>query len=159
MKTPFNYDEGFAVFNATRVMDGDVPYRDFWAIYPPGQFYALAAIFRIFGATLFVVRIYDTIVRFVIVISVYLIAKKTTTPPLALFVCIVTTLLLASARSYALAVFPSLALGLLSILSLLEHVNTGQRRWLLLTGMLIGIATLFRWDIVLLTVATKSLLV
>jgi hypothetical protein len=152
IKTPFNYyDEGIAVFNATRVMDGDVPYRDFWAIYPPGQFYALAAIFRIFGTTLFVARIYDTIVRFVIVISVYLIAKKTTTRPLALLVCIVTTLLLASARFYAYAVFPSLALGLLSILSLLEHVNTGQRRWLLLTGMLIGIATLFRLDIGLYT--------
>jgi hypothetical protein len=152
IKTPFYYyDEGFAVFNATRVMDGDVPYRDFWAIYPPGQFYALAAIFRIFSTTLLVARIYDTIVRFVIVISVYLIAKKTTTRPLALLVCIVTTILLASALFYAYAVFPSLALGLLSILSLLEHVNTGQRRWLLLTGILIGIATLFRWDIGLYT--------
>jgi hypothetical protein len=67
--------------------------------------------------------------------------------------------LLTSARFYAYAVFPSLALELLSILSLLEHVNTGQRRWLFLTGMLIGIATLFRWDIGLLTVATKPLLV
>jgi hypothetical protein len=128
IKTQFYYyDEGFAVFNATRVMDGDAPYRDFWVIYPPGHVYVLAAIFRIFGTSLFVTRIYDAIVRFVLVISVYLIAKKAITCPLALLVCIVTTLLFASARFYAYAVFLSLALGFLSILSLLEHVNTGQR--------------------------------
>ena len=34
IKAPFLvYDEGFAVFNAVRVMEGDVPHRDFWAIY------------------------------------------------------------------------------------------------------------------------------
>jgi 4-amino-4-deoxy-L-arabinose transferase-like glycosyltransferase len=148
IKTPFKiYDEGSVVFNATRIMNGDVPYRDFWAIYPPGQFYSLATLFRIFGTTLFVVRIYDTIVRFVIVISLYFIAKKITSRPLALLVCIFSTLLLASARFYAYPVFPSMALILLSFLSLFEYYNTKLRRWLFLTGVLTGISVLFRWDI------------
>ena len=40
LKTPFrSYDERFAVFNATReILNGNVPYKDFWTIYPPGQF-------------------------------------------------------------------------------------------------------------------------
>lgn len=61
IKTTFNfYDEGFTVFNATRVMNGDISNKDFWTIYPPGQFYALAAIFKILGTNLIVARIYDT---------------------------------------------------------------------------------------------------
>ena len=151
IKIPFFcYDEGFAVFNAARIMDGDVPYKDFWTIYPRGQFYVLAVIYKIFCTSLLVARIYDTIVRFVIVISAYLIAKKITSHTLAL---------LAFADSYAYAVFPFLALGLLTILGLLKHVNTGQRRWFFLTGMIIYIVILFRWDIGLLTVATISHLV
>lgn len=128
-------------------MNGDVPYRDFWAIYPPGQFYALATLFRIFGTNLLVVRIYDTIVRFIIVISLYFIAKKITSPPLALLVCVFSTLLLASARFYAYPVFPSMALILLSVLSLFKGIKTGRLCWLFLAGGLTGIAILFRWDI------------
>ncbi|MBE3145286.1 MAG: hypothetical protein IMZ61_15415, partial [Planctomycetes bacterium] len=53
IKTFFNYyDEGFAMFGSTRVLNGDVPYKDFWAIYPPGQFYILAGIIKIFGSNL-----------------------------------------------------------------------------------------------------------
>ncbi|MGD0589224.1 MAG: glycosyltransferase family 39 protein [Bacteroidota bacterium] len=152
IKTPFlRYDEGFAVFNATRIMDGDVPYKDFWTIYPPGQFYVLAAIFKTFGTNLLVARIYDTIVRFVIVICAYLIAKKITSHSLALLGCAVTALLLGFADSYAYAVFPAMALALLSILSMLQYTQTGQRHWALLAGLLIGLVAFFRWDIGLYT--------
>jgi hypothetical protein len=152
IKTPFlYYDEGFAVFNATRIMDGDVPYKDFWTIYPPGQYCVLAVIFKIFGTNLLVARIYDTIVRFVIVICAYLIAEKITSHALALVGCAVTTLLLAFADSYAYAVFPAMALALLSILSMLQYTQTGQRRWSLSAGLLLGIVALFRWDIGLYT--------
>jgi hypothetical protein len=32
-----------------RVLAGEVPYRDFWTMYAPGQFYAHALLFRLFG--------------------------------------------------------------------------------------------------------------
>jgi hypothetical protein len=152
LKSPFNYyDEGFPVFNATSIMSGGLPYKDFWAIYPPGQFYALAVIFKVFGTTLLAARVYDTIVRFLIVIGIYLIAKKITSYLLVLLACMTTGLLLASVGFYTYAVFPSLALSLFSILCLLKYPYTGQRRWVLLAGLLIGIASLFRWDIALYT--------
>jgi hypothetical protein len=44
-------DEAIPVVAAMRILDGDRPYRDFWVIYPPGQLYLLAALFRIFGAS------------------------------------------------------------------------------------------------------------
>ena len=152
IKTPFlYYDEGFAVFNATRIINGEVPYKDFWTIYPPGQFYILAIIFKTFGTNLIVARVYDTMVRFVIVICSYLIAKKITSQTLALLVSAITTLLLGFADSYAYAVFPAMALSLLSILGMLQYTQTGLRRWALSAGLLIGMTTLFRWDIGLYT--------
>jgi hypothetical protein len=38
-----------SICGALRVLDGEVPYRDFWSMYAPGQFYAVAALFAMFG--------------------------------------------------------------------------------------------------------------
>jgi len=51
-------DEGFAVYNAKRILDGDVIYRDFLAVYSPGNFLTYAGLFRIFGQALAVERVY-----------------------------------------------------------------------------------------------------
>ena len=40
---------GKAIEGALRIVDGQVPYRDFWSMYAPGQFYLIAGLFSIFG--------------------------------------------------------------------------------------------------------------
>jgi hypothetical protein len=40
---------GKAINNALRILDGEVPYRDFWTMYAPGHFYVVALLFKIFG--------------------------------------------------------------------------------------------------------------
>jgi hypothetical protein len=149
IKTPFNiYDEGFVVFNATRVLNGDIPYKDFWTIYPPGQFYVIAGVFKIFGTNLLISRLYDTLVRFVIVVCVYLLARKMSYSTIStLFASIMAALLLGVAGSYGYAVFPAFALCLLSILCLIDYITSGKQSRLLLTGVLLGVAMFFRWDI------------
>jgi len=148
IKTQFGiYDEGFAVFNATRIINGDIPYKDFWAIYPPGQFYTLAILFKTFGTTLLVARIYDTFVRMLIVYSVWLITKKITSHGIGYFTAVSAALLLGSANFYTYAVFPTLALSLLSILCLLEYIDKTKQYWLFLAGIFIGFTFFFRWDI------------
>jgi len=45
-------DEGLMLQAAARTANGEVPYRDFWWFYPPGQSYLLAAVWKLFGASL-----------------------------------------------------------------------------------------------------------
>ncbi len=47
---------GIAEVGARRVLAGDVPYRDFWTIYAPGQFYLLAGFLRLAEAVGFGAR-------------------------------------------------------------------------------------------------------
>lgn len=45
---------GKALVGGMHVLGGDVPYRDFWTMYAPGQFYAMAGVFGLFGRELLV---------------------------------------------------------------------------------------------------------
>src|SRR5262245_6839675 len=51
---PFGLPFSTGVPGALRVLDGQFPYRDFWTIYAPGQYWLLAFLFRCFGAQLLV---------------------------------------------------------------------------------------------------------
>ena len=51
------------MFGATRVMDGQVPYRDFWTQYSPAQLYVLAALFKTLGKQIMVERWWDVSIR------------------------------------------------------------------------------------------------
>jgi hypothetical protein len=46
--------DGKAINNALRILDGDVPYRDFWSMYAPGHFYLVALLFKVFGVHVWV---------------------------------------------------------------------------------------------------------
>lgn len=45
---------GKSVAGALVILDGGVPYRDFWSMYAPGQFYAVALLFWLFGRELLI---------------------------------------------------------------------------------------------------------
>ena len=51
------YDEGIRLVGAQRVLNGEVPYRDFYTIYGPGQFYWPALLFKVFGVEIISTRI------------------------------------------------------------------------------------------------------
>lgn len=144
---PGIYDEGFAVYGAWRVLHGDVPYKDFWTIYAPGQFYTLAALFELFGENLLVARVYDVIVRLAILALVYLIGKRLTTPLVALAPVLVSVVWLTTYGYYTYAILPALAGALLGILSLLEYLSSGRLRWLAASGVAVGVTTVFRLDV------------
>jgi hypothetical protein len=148
IKSPFNfYDEGFAVLGGERVLHGEVPYRDFWALYPPGQFYLLAGSFKLFGSDLMTSRTYDTLVRFAIVVCVYAVTRRLVGRGLALFLALVIAFMLAAVGFYSYAIFPALALNLAAFVSFIRYTRAPSGRRLFLTGLLVGAAALVRLDL------------
>lgn len=57
------YDEGILLTDAYLLMMGKVPYRDFYANYPPGSFGLLAFLFGVFGKSVFVERALGLVVH------------------------------------------------------------------------------------------------
>ena len=78
------YDEGLIAYGAARVLRGDIPYRDFWTAYGPGQFYVVAALFKLFGKFIAVERAWDVIVKAGISLLSYALINKLATRPFAL---------------------------------------------------------------------------
>lgn len=50
------YDEGIILTDAMLLLAGKAPYRDFYSNYPPGLFYVVAGLWKLFGVNALVIR-------------------------------------------------------------------------------------------------------
>jgi hypothetical protein len=142
------YDEGLILFGSTRVLSGDIPYRDFYANYGPGQFYVLAALFRVLGPSVLVERLWDLLVRSCTVLVVYLIVDGSWSRGRALFTSALTSIWLTYFGFYGYPVFPCLLFSLLGLYCIVP-IYRGCRTIvpLLASGICAGITILFRYDV------------
>ena len=139
------YDEGLMCYGAEKVLHGAVPYRDFWTVYGPGQYYLLAAMFRVFGISLLVARIYTFTVEWVVVVLAYSISRKLTSPLGGLVSGIAITLWLCVVRSVLYPPIPALLFSLAAFLAIADSPPRLKRN--ALAGILVGFAILVRHDI------------
>ena len=153
IKAPvYLYDEGIALTNGLRVFNGEVPFRDYWSIYPPGQSYVLAGLFALFQPTLMVTRMYSTIVRLCLASVIFGLA-------LAMFrrrwwavlpyLC--TLALFAGTAFYSYPIFPALLCAFTALLLACLSWRTGGQGWCFGAGLATGCCLLFRLDVGLYT--------
>ena len=77
-------DEGLMLQAAARIASGEVPYRDFWWFYPPGQPYLLAGLWKLSGPSLLDWRVLRVIVNAVVALLAWRLARRRSTAPVAL---------------------------------------------------------------------------
>ena len=141
------YDEGLVLFGAVRVLHGDVPYRDFYANYGPAQFYVLAGLFKVFGPSILVGRVWDLVIKAMSVALAYGILKPLGGRGIALIGSVFTLVWLAALGFHGYPIFPCLLLALLSVYFVLPtYLGSQSRRPLILAGACIGAMSLFRPD-------------
>jgi hypothetical protein len=148
------YDEGLVLYGSVRVLHGDFPYRDFWTMYGPGQFALFATAFRLFGIYALWERVIYVLTNLVTLASFfYLAATLTRRLGLALFATAVALGVIAGTTdgSYAFPMYEALALVMAAIVFLTIFWQRGDRRWLLLSGLMTGLVVLFRHDMGLYT--------
>ena len=74
-------DEGYFVEQATRVLRGDVPYRDFATLYTPGLLYDHAAIFFAMGGPHVIgARLFSLATRMALALGMYALARPLARP-------------------------------------------------------------------------------
>jgi hypothetical protein len=144
------YDEGLILVGAMRVAAGQVPHREFYANYGPGQFYTLAWLFHLFGSSVFVERIYDLTLRSAIVTAACGITAAYCRRWIVVSTTIVCAFWLFSAGlpTIAYPIIPIILIALLSSVSLLPIFRGDLRKWqALFAGGMTGLTALFRYDI------------
>jgi hypothetical protein len=142
------HDEGAWVYEPTRILNGDVPYRDYWAKDAPGQSYALALLFKLFGTSLIVERIYARALHFILVLCAFLLASRLVPRKFALVSSLLLALWIKTFDfSSGYPVVPAAVLSLAACLAIAEYLEKQRSRWLLAAGVLTGVATVFRHDI------------
>ncbi len=70
------HDEGYILDAAWRFAQGQVPYRDFWIIYPPGIVYVLGSLFKVFGPNILLGRFLMVLVGLIISYLLFKITRQ-----------------------------------------------------------------------------------
>ncbi len=140
------YDEGLTVYGASQILAGKLIYKDIWSTYAPGQYYLLALTFKIFGQSIIVERVLSSLVNSTLIFCVYLLAYKLLRDATALFSWFFALCLFSKYPLYGSAVPTAFLLCLLSCLCIARFLETEEEKWLLLSGILIGLTVFFRHD-------------
>jgi hypothetical protein len=131
------HDEGLMLQAAARVADGQLPWRDFWWNYGPGQPLLLGGLQELFGASLLTWRIVRVALDALVALLVYLLARREAPLPLALA---------AWAGTAGAMAFPALPNPTPAALALSLGALLAAPRSAIVAGGLAGAASFFRLD-------------
>ncbi len=151
-RPPLVYDEGLILSGADRILLGEVPFKDFWNTHPPGQIWLVAGLFRLFGESMLVLRVYDAAVKAVLALVLFDWAARLAPRTLAVAALVVAAIWLEYGGwfGFGYTAFPALLFGLGSIgwLVAADEAPTPShaRRLIAGAGLCTGFAALFRLD-------------
>lgn len=140
------YDEGIILVGAEQVFGGALPYKDFWTLYGPGQFYLTSWLFSLIGVSDFAARVPGIASKAAITTLSYLVIGQVTQKGIAATGALVTAAMLIGMRQDAFPVFPALALSMGAIL-LVVRSRAERPTHLFAAGVCTGLAALFRHDL------------
>jgi hypothetical protein len=132
------HDEGLVLQAAARIVHGEVPYRDFYANYGPGQYYLDGALDFVFGPSLLTWRIVRVALDALVALLAYALVRREGSEPLAV---------LAWVAVLAAMAHPTLPHPNAAALALAFGAILLARRSPVAAGVLAGVAFAFRFDL------------
>lgn len=135
--------------SALRVLDGEVPYRDFWTMYAPGSFTTLALAFALFGRELIVSNLLGIVTSAAAVAMFYRLARRVAGTSAALAAAaLVAAAFFGSGYSGGFGSYPP---AFLLILAAADRTAAACREprpvGVILPAVLLGGAALFKHDV------------
>jgi hypothetical protein len=136
------FDEGTLAHSAERVLQGELPHRDFIEVYTGGLTYLNTLAFRVFGIHLLATRYVLFIVFLFWVPTLYYAATRLVSPVAAAAVTLVAVLWSVPNYPAALPSWYNLFFATFGLAALLAYVETPRRLWLVLAGLAGGLSVL-----------------
>jgi len=142
----YHYEEGIVAHAATFILNGGILYRDFFIHEFPGQYYLQAAVFKILGTNLHVMRIFAMVVLSLLTCLIYIGLKKFTRKAIAFLGFFLILAWLKANILYGRAPQTATLFAILSCFAMIKFIYSGRNSLLIITGIFAGITTLFRQD-------------
>jgi hypothetical protein len=136
-------DEGTIVYGAQRVLEGQVPYRDFLEMMGPGSFYWLALFFKLFGLGWQVTRFYLLFTGVATALLIYFITRRFVRGATSFVPCLFAVVMGLPFWSGCNHHWDSNLFALAALISFLKWQDGERLRWLMATGTLAGVTSCF----------------
>jgi 4-amino-4-deoxy-L-arabinose transferase-like glycosyltransferase len=139
---------GYSVSPAERVLQGEVPYRDFLYNYTPGTLWLNALLMKVFTPSLMTVNLGVLAFKLATLVALFQIAKNLFGAWAALVPVGLTLTWLG--HKYIFGVVPtqySLFFVLVALSLMLSYNRSGSARWLWACGLMIGIVLIFKYNV------------
>ena len=141
--TKLNTDEGIVLQGAQRILQGQVPYRDFFAFVTPGSYYWTALLFKIFGSSILVGRVALIVCGGLFSVLSYLLARRVCAPWSALLAAYFVTLTCLPYRFLVLHNWDSTLLAYLALYSAVWFIEKPHCTWAFALGSFAALTCLF----------------
>ncbi len=136
-------DEGILLQGAQRILDGQIPYRDFFSFYTPGSYYLLAAVFKVFGNSFVVARLSLAITGAACSVVSYSLARRVCSRGFALFAAALASVAGVAYRFLVLHNWYSTVLACLALYSAVRFLESRKQTWAFTTGSLCSLTVMF----------------
>ncbi|MCY7379704.1 MAG: glycosyltransferase family 39 protein [Gemmatimonadaceae bacterium] len=138
------FDDGALAQSAERLMQGELPHRDFDDVYTGGLAWLNAGAFHLFGTSLWSMRLALLAVFVAWVPAFYYVASRFVRPISAGAVTIMAVVWSLPNYTAAMPSWYNLFLATFGAAALFRHLEDGRRRWLLAAGLVGGLSFLVK---------------
>lgn len=138
------YDEGVTLTKAALTLAGRIPFRDYWITYGPLDTYILAAAFKAVAVNVMVERALGVVVLALLAVVAHAVTGRLgLRGGIRLLLTGLISVVPISVPAFNSAFMANLV-GVTAVLAFLHSLDRDQRRWPLLSGALIGLASFSR---------------
>jgi 4-amino-4-deoxy-L-arabinose transferase-like glycosyltransferase len=136
-------DEGTIAYEAQRVLEGQVPYRDFVEIMAPGSFYWLAMFFKLFGLDWQVTRLYLLFTGVATALLIYFITRRFVRGAASFMPCLFAVVMGLPFWPACNHHWDSNLFALAALICFLKWQDGERFAWLVAAGTLAGVTSCF----------------
>ncbi|MEO6525374.1 MAG: hypothetical protein ABIP93_01985 [Gemmatimonadaceae bacterium] len=138
------YDEGALAQSAERVLQGELPHRDFDEIYTGGLAFLNAGAFRLLGTTLLPMRLALFMVFLAWVPAVFALASRFVRPAVAGVIAFLAVAWSLPNYTAAMPSWYNLFIATFGLVALFQFLEDGRQRWLVAAGIAGGLSFLMK---------------